>query len=518
MKISKRISKSKYTNKLISKAAACSVLMVLPACHIPGLRDAESVPNLPADYKSAANSVPNLPESFSGATSTENSAQKGIEEFYHDPALNSLITQAMSNNRELKILDEEVQISNNEILSWQGSYLPFISFGAGGGLDKAAEYTREGAVDSQLEIRPGRPFPNPLGNSQIGLNLFWQLDIWRQLRNARDAAELRYLATLEKRNYFVTRLIAEVAEKYYELMALDQRMANLDKTIELQEQSLEVAKAKKAAARGTELAVQRFEAEVRKNQSEKLIIKQEMIEVENRINFLMNRFPTAVERTSTGFFDLNINTLSVGIPAQLLQNRADIRQAEREVEAAGLDIKVARANFYPNLAISTDVGYAAFNPRYLFQPEAFAANVVGSLAAPLVNTKAIQAEYLSANAKQLQAIYNYQRVTLNAFTEVINRVSMVENYRKSIQVKKQQLAALEASVDTASKLFQNARAEYVEVLLAQRDLMEARMELITTKKQELSAIVNAYQALGGGNSAAISSQNLPNEKPIIEKP
>ena len=125
-------------------------------------------------------------------------------------------------------------------------------------------------------------------------------------------------------------------------------------------------------------------------------------------------------------------------------------------------------------------------------------NVAGDLVAPLINKRAIKAEYLSANARQLQSVYNYQRVILNAFTEVINRVSMVENYSKSIEIKKQQLASLEASVDAATKLFQNARAEYIDVLFAQRDLLDARMVLIDTKKEQLSAIVNTYQALGGG--------------------
>ena len=106
--------------------------------------------------------------------------------------------------------------------------------------------------------------------------------------------------------------------------------------------------------------------------------------------------------------------------------------------------------------------------------------------------------YLSANARQLESVYNYQRVILNAFTEVVNRVSKVQNYSKSIEIKRQQLASLEASVDSATKLFQNARVEYVEVLLAQRDLMDARTVLIQNKREQLAAIVNAYQALGGG--------------------
>src|SRR5262249_8817477 len=261
------------------------------------------------------------------------------------------------------------------------------------------------------------------------LNLFWQLDIWRELRNARDAAAQRYFAASERRNYFVTRLVAEIAENYYGLMALDKRLETLDNIIELQEQSLKLGKARKEAARGTELAVQRFQAEVRKTQSEKLIVKQEIVEVENRINFLVNRFPQPVERRSAGFFDLKIHTLSVGVPAQLLQNRPDIRQAERELEAAGLDVKVARAHFFPRLDISGRAASEAFNPKSLFwTPDALIYNVAGALTAPLINKKAIKAESLSANARQLESVYNSQRVILNAFTEVVNRLSMVENY------------------------------------------------------------------------------------------
>ena len=201
---------------------------------------------------------------------------------------------------------------------------------------------------------------------------------------------------------------------------------------------------------------------------------------------------------SAGFFDLNIHALYVGVPSQLLQNRPDIRQAERELAAAGLDVKVARVNFFPQLVLNAGVGLQAFSLRYLFEPQAVIGDIAGGLVGPLINKRAIRAQYLTANARQLQTIYNYQRVILNAFTEVINRVSMVEKYSKSIEIKKQQLASLEASVDVASNLFQNARTEYIDVLFALQDLIDARVALIETKAEQLSAIVNTYQALGGG--------------------
>jgi outer membrane protein, multidrug efflux system len=479
---------TQHVKRLLARVIACSMLLILPSCAIPCLRDGEPGPD--------------LPDTFNGVASPDSSAQLGIDEFFNDPKLTSLIDQALAGNRELKILDQEVQVARNEILARRGAYLPFVTVGAETGLDKPSVFTPLGTAEEELEFRPGKHFPDPLGNFMGGLNFFWAIDIWRELRNARDAAEQRYCAAIERRNYFVTQMVAEIAENYYELMALDLRLATLDRIIQLQQQSYVLAQARKKNARGTELAVQRFLAEVRKNQSEKLIVQQEIVEAENRINFRANRFPQSVERPSAGFLDLKIHALRVGLPSQLLLNRPDIRQAEHEMEAAGLDVLVARAHFYPRLDITAGVGYQAFNPRYLINPDALIYNLAGHLVAPLINRKAIRAEYLSANAKQLQSLYNYQRVILNAFTEVINRMSKAANYGRSVEIKKEQLKSLEASVAVATQLFKFPRAgvnvDYVDVLLAQRDLMDARTVLIQTKSQQLSAIVNAYQALGGG--------------------
>ncbi len=163
-------------------------------------------------------------------------------------------------------------------------------------LNRISQFTPEGAGIRDDPFLPGRFLPNPLPNFFLGPAFFWTPDIWRQLHNAKDAAACAYFAAGEGRNYFVTRLVAEIADNYYGLMALDKRLENLDHIIALQEQSLRFAQAAKQAATGTELAVQRFLAEVRKNQSEKLIVRQDIIQVENRINFLVGRFPQPVER------------------------------------------------------------------------------------------------------------------------------------------------------------------------------------------------------------------------------
>ena len=433
------------------------------------------------------------------AISLENSACLPHSAFYNDPYLLGLIQQALTGNQELRILGEEIRIASNEAYARSGEYRPFVDVGVGAGIDKPSRYTREGAVEEQLEVAPGKGFPEPLPNFLVGANISWEIDIWNKVRNAQRAATMRYLGTREGRNYVVTRLVAEVAESYYDLLALDSRRQILDKTIEIQLASREAAQAKKDAGRGTELAIQRFQAEIEKNQAEIAVILQEIVENENRINFLVGRYPHPIDRVNVEFIDLNLNTLSAGVPSQLLQNRADIRQAEREVAAAGLDVRVARARFYPSLDLTGGVGWNAFNTGFLFRsPESLMYGVAAELVGPLINKRAIQAAYSSANAVQLQSIYKYQQTVLEAHIEVVNYITKVENYHRSIESKKQQLRSLEASVDAATKLFQNARAEYVEVLLAQRELMEAKTQVVEIKRQQLTAIVNAYQALGGG--------------------
>ncbi|MBY0514121.1 MAG: TolC family protein [Gemmataceae bacterium] len=472
--------------RVAARATLCGVVLLLASCQIPKVRQPDPGPG--------------LPPSFNGWVTPDNSAQLKVEEFFNDPVLIGLIHQGLTGNQELKLLTQDVQIANNEVLLRRGAYLPFITTRAGAGLDRSSAFTPIGAAERQLRAPGDRRFPDPLPDFLVAANFTWQVDIWRKLRNARDAATLRYFATAEGRNYVVTRMVAEIAERYYTLMALDQRMVVLNETIKIQQDNYEIAKLRRDLGRGTELPVQRFLAEVRRSEAEKLVVRQEIVEAENRINFLLGRNPQPVERPPAAFLDLNINTLAVGVPAQLLLNRPDIRQAEREVAAAGLEIKIARAEFFPQLDITGGIGYRAFNPRYLFNPEALIGNLAGDLVAPLVNRTAIRAVFLTANARQLQSIYNYQRVVLDAYTEVINRVASVENYRRSVELRRQQMEALEASVDVARRLFQNARVEYVEVLLAVRDLLEARTAVIEAKRQYLVGIVYAYQALGGGGN------------------
>jgi len=367
------------------------------------------------------------------------------------------------------------------------------------GVEKAARYTRDGAVDATTDIEPGKKIPEVLPNSMLVANASWEVDIWRKLRNARDAQISRYLASIDGKNFMVTNLIAEIANSYYELLALDSQLDILKNNITIQKNALEIVKMEKKAAKVTELAVRKFEAEVYKNQSRQFYIQQQIIETENKINFLVGRYPQPISRSFTGFNTLQPNKVAAGLPAQLLDNRPDVKQAELELAAAKLEIKVAKANFYPSLKLNAGVGLQAFNPSYLIKsPESMLFNTAGDLVAPVINRKAIKATYYSANANQIQALYNYEKTILNAFLEVTNKMSNIYNLEQSYALKEKQVEALTRSITISNFLFKSARADYMEVLMTQRDALEAKFELIETKKKQMHAMVNVYKSLGGG--------------------
>jgi NodT family efflux transporter outer membrane factor (OMF) lipoprotein len=407
--------------------------------------------------------------------------------------LRALIDTALANNRELSIQLQEIVIAENEVSARQGEVMPKVNAGAGVGVEKVGKYTSQGKSDEAAGV------PENLGNFAFGLTGSWEVDIWKKLRNAAKAAGYRYFATVEAKNFMVTQIVAEIARSYYELVALDNQVDILKKNIELQSKALEVVKVEKEAARVTELAVQRFEAEVLKNRSRLYDVEQERIRTENRINFLVGRYPQPVARRADALDTALPEGIQSGLPTRLLENRPDVRRAALELEAAKLDVQVAKAAFYPSLTIDAGVGYRSFNAAHLVStPESLGYGLAGSLSAPLLNRAAITAEYRSSNARQIQAVYEYEKTLLQAFTDVATQLSTIANLQKSYTLQAEQVDTLARSVEISGVLFQSARADYMEVLLTRRDSLEAQVEIIETKRRKFQAVVALYQALGGG--------------------
>ncbi|WP_405411989.1 TolC family protein [Maribacter sp. Asnod1-A12] len=442
----------------------------------------------------------NLPTRYDNLVAdSTNSAVLKWKDFFKDENLTKLIDTALANNQELRIMMQQIDVAHNEVKARKGEYLPFVNYGVSAEVEKVGEYTRDGAVEQNLNMKDGEEFPEPLTDYSAGLFATWELDVWKKLRNSKKAAALEYLSTIEGKNFMVTRLIAEIADSYYELIALDNQLAFIEQNLDLQGNALKMVRLQKEAARATELAVRRFEAEVLKNQSHKFEVQQEIVEIENKLNFLIGRQPQSIARNSEGFIETQMDTIYAGLPSQLLLNRPDIRQAEYELEAAKLNIKVARANFYPSIGLKAGVGLQAFKAKYLTEtPESIIYSAVGDIVGPLINRNAIKANYNTANSKQIQAVYEYEKAILNGYIEVVNQLSKMENLKQSYDLKEHQVKALTESIDLSTRLFQSARIEYIEVLLTQREALESKMELVETKKDQLMARINIYQALGGG--------------------
>jgi len=440
-----------------------------------------------------------VPETYQKNGDTTNMASLQWRSYFTDPNLINLIDTALKNNQELMITLQEIEMARNDIRFRQGQLLPSVSAKVGLGVEKVGRYTSQGAGDASTEIAPGKETPDPLMDYTAAVYANWEVDIWKKLRNAKKAAISRYLSTVEGKNFVLTNLIAEVANSYYELLGLDNQLEIVKQNIALQKNALELIKVQKEAARVTELPVQKFQAEVLNSQSLEFNILQQITETENRINFLLGRYPQEIPRDKGSFLTALPIKVQSGIPSQLLANRPDIKKAELELVAAKLDVKVARAEFYPSLGISAGFGLQAFKPSYLVKfPESVLFSLAGDLAGPLINRNAIKAEFLNANSRQLQAIYNYERTILNAYLEVSNQLSKINNLEKSYDLKAKEVDALNKSIEISNDLFKSARADYLEVLMTQRDALESKLELIETKKEQLNALTTIYQNLGGG--------------------
>lgn len=486
--------------KYLALAMVATVGLALQGCTARGLGPKrlptkEPVTTLPEDFRPAKPGVKTLPSETDG----DNVARIQWRDFFTDPHLIGLIDVAIANNKEINILLQRITAVQTEIQARRGEYLPFVNVGADAGTDRVGEHTRNGAVESGLTLPGGEPFPRYLGDYRFGLSASWEIDAWKKLRNAKKVAVFEYLASQEGRNFLVTNLVAEVARSYFELLALDNQLENLDQNIAIQRDGLAMVQQLKAYARSNTLAVNRYEAEVAKNLARRYSIAQEIVVVENQINLLLGRTPQPIERSSGSFMDFEPRTLVSGVPSDLLQNRPDLRQAELELKAAELNIDVARKAFYPRFELRAGLGLESSTLGKLMKtPESIAMSLIGGMIAPLVNKRALQARHRAANARQIEVAYEYEQRIIKAFTEVANQLSNIENLSESFRHKHDQVDLLVESIDVATQLFRSARAEYLEVLLVQREVLEAKSELIETKQAQVLAMVNLYRALGGG--------------------
>lgn len=440
-----------------------------------------------------------MPASFNNQKSSTSIAGVKWRQYFADMRLQKLIDTAIRNNIDLQIALQRIEMSRSSVKLANGALLPQVSLNVGGSVRKFGLYTMDGAGNASTEITPGQIVPEHLPDYYLGLQSSWEIDIWGKLRNQRKSAISQYLSSIEGTNFVISNLVADVAIYYNELLALDNELDIVRQTIQKQQEALEVVRLQKEAGRANELAVQQFNAQLLNTQVLEKNVHQQIIEAENKVNFLLGRYPQPIERTEGIFFKEIPLQISAGFPSQLLANRPDIREAEFQIEASKFDLKAAKAAFYPNFNITASFGFQAFNPEFLFSsPASIAYSVMGTLVAPIINMNALKARFNTAKANQLTAMYNYQKTILNAYVEVANELSNIQNLHQINSLKKQQSEVLKQAVDTSNELYKYGRASYLEVLMAQQSALQSNIELINVTKQQRISTINIYKALGGG--------------------
>lgn len=449
--------------------------------------------------KKIENATVNMPHDFREKSDSTNSALVAYKTFLSDTHLVKLIDEAIKNNIDYNIALQRIQASKAAHLAKKGLLFPSVGVTVSAAQRKYGLYTMDGAGNISTYMRPGEIVPTHLRDFFVGFQASWEADIWGKLHNRKKAALNRYLGSIEGKNFIITSLIAEVAMSYYELLALDNTLEILDETIALQENAVTLVKAQKQAGKVNELAVNQLETQLLGTRSLQAEIKQKLVIAENSMNTLLGKFPSPIKREKKSLYLLDQNEIKLGNPTDLLKNRPDIRQKEFEMYAAHADVKAAKRAFYPSLNLTSAYGYQAYKTGLLFlTPESIAYSLLGNLIAPLINRTALKAELKTANSAQLESVYNYRKNVINAYVEVINERNAIKNLRSILEFRAEQANIAMESVSISTDLFKTGKATYIEVLLSQQNALEAKLEHINARKQNLNAYINLYKALGGG--------------------
>lgn len=440
-----------------------------------------------------------LPSSFEHQKDSLAFNLENWKTYFKDSSLIALIETGLQNNYRLLSGQQKIEIAQAELRLNKGLLFPNISASVIPAQRKFGLYTMDGAGNISTFMTPGQIVPTHLPDYYLGFQANWEVDIWGKLRNRKKASVLRFIASKEGQNVLKTQLIAEIANAYYGLLALDNELEIVLAATKIQKEAYEIIKVQKEAAAATELAVKQFEAQYLNSMALEMEVRQQIVVQENLIHALLGRFPQAITRNSGSFLKDSVQFLSAGIPSDLLKNRPDLREAAAQVQAAKLNLQAAKKAFYPSFVVTGNVGFQAFSTEYLFlSPQSVAYSIIGNLTAPLINRSAIKSQFKVANANQLEALYNYQKTIVDAYVEVSNELSSLRNLEKMHQHKSQEVSALVQATEISKDLYMTGSANYLEVLFAQNSSLKARLELVNLRKMQLQSRVNLYKALGGG--------------------
>ncbi|MBX3235819.1 MAG: efflux transporter outer membrane subunit [Nitrospiraceae bacterium] len=359
-------------------------------------------------------------------------------------------------------------------------------------------------------------FPNPF-NYYLQGNLSWELDIWGRIRRSNEAARGDLLAREEARRAVVLQLVSGVAEAYFDLRQFDMQLDVATRTLASWEESVRIAQARLRQGMISKIDADQFEAERANAAARVAELTRQTVQKENQLSVLLGRNPGSIARGQSLTEQALPPDIPAGLPSELLQRRPDLVQAEQELAAATARIGVAKADRFPKLSITGILGVASPQLSRLAANET-AFGVAGpSVAGPLLNAQVLGFQQEAVEAQMRQALAQYEQSILVAFREVEDALVAVRTARDQRGAQAVQVEALRSALRLATLRYKGGLANYLDVLIAQRNLFDAELSLTSTHRLHLVSVIQLYKALGGGWSPEDVAQQKPGRSVEVGK-
>ena len=410
------------------------------------------------------------------------------KEIFTDAVLQKHIAKALENNLDIRIALQNIASAEAYLKQSKAAYQPTISVGPDYSFNTSSLNTQFGQIVGERRY---------INQFDITANLGWELDLWGKLKGQEKAQYAAYLSSVAAHQNVKSNLVASIATAYYQLLAFDEQKKIFSNTIEIRKKNLETTKALKDAGIVSEVAVQQSEALVYNAEASLVTLDVQIQMLENTISLLMGEPSHEIERTSLSTQNFALNT-DLGYPSALLANRPDVKQAEFNLINAFELTNAAKAQFYPSLRITGSTGVQSVDIDKLFSGNSVFANVLVGLAQPILNKRQIRTNYEVSLANQEKAYLNFRKTILNAGNEVSDALKMYNAQDQFIAFKKKELSAYDKSVEFSQELVNYGMANYLEVLNANVNKLNAEINIANAQYTKLQAGVELYRALGGG--------------------
>jgi len=408
---------------------------------------------------------------------------------FKDQKLNALIQKGLDQNLNLKNAIENIVQSRATLRQTKLAYYPTLDFDANA--------TRNKQSKAALNFPPGININTLTTTYKMGFNTSWEADIWGKLSSSKRAALATYLSTDAAKQAVQTQLISDIANNYFLLLSYDKQLEITQATLESRIKNVEVIKALKEGAIITGASV--VQSEANQHAAEVLIpdLKRSIRETENAINILLGQASGPIERGVLGE-QVIPEKIAIGLPAQLLENRPDVRQAEFNFRTAFETTNLARTYFYPSLTLTASGGLSTLQLKNFFDQSIFY-SIIGGLTQPIFNQGLNRERLTNAQSRQVQAFNNFQQSLLVAGQEVSNALYAYEMAVAKEDSREKQIEALTKAVDFTQQLLEYSSAtNYTDVLTSEQNLLAAQLSGVNDNLQKLQAVVDLYRALGGG--------------------